>query len=98
MAIKSCHVSCTDASGVDHSVKVTAETLYEAIAQALRLFRENDWTGDVQRIPSLLTVRVKHPVMEHRVRIRDFEAWLDSAPKSPTEMVLKKRLRELLGR
>ena len=33
-----------------------------------------------------------------RVRTRDFETWLNSAPKSPAEMVLKNRLRELLDR
>jgi hypothetical protein len=98
MAIKSCRVTWTDASGVDHSVEVTAETLYEAVAQALRLFRDNDWTCDTQRIPSMVTVRVKQPVMEHRVRTRDFETWLNAAPKSPAEMVLKNRLRDLLDR
>ncbi len=70
MAIKSCRVTCTDASGIDHSVEVTAETLYEAVAQALRLFRDNDWTGDAQRIPSKATVRVK----QHR----------DGAPRAHT--------------
>jgi len=73
MAIKSCRVACTDTNGVDHSVEVSAETLYEAVAQALRLFRDNDWGSDAQRIPSSVTVRVKQPVMEHRVRTRDFE-------------------------
>jgi hypothetical protein len=95
MAIKSRSVMCADASGIEHSVEVTAETLYEAVAQALRLFRDNDWTNDAQRIPSTVT---KQPVMEHRVRTRDFEIWLNAAPKSPAEMVLKNRLRKLLDR
>ena len=81
--IKSCRVICTEAYGVDHSVEVTAGTLYEAIAQALRLFRDNDWTNDVERIPSTVLVRMKQPEMEHRVRTRDFETWLRAAPKSP---------------
>ena len=98
MAIKLCRVICTDRSGVDHSVEVTAGTLYEAVGQALRLFRDNDCTNDVLRIPATMTVRVKQPEMEHRVRTRDFETWLNSAPKSPAEMTLKNRLRELLYR
>lgn len=98
MPIKSCRVTCADASGVEHSVEVTAETLSEAVAKALRLFRDNDWTDDAHRIPSLVTVRVKQPVTEHRVRIRDFQTWLNSTPKSPAEMVLKNRLRDLLDR
>jgi len=98
VGIKSCRVICTDANGVDHSVEVTAGTLYEAVAQALRLFRDDDWTNDVQRIPSTVTVRVKQPEMEHRVRTRDFEAWLNAGSKIPAEMALKNRLRELLNR
>ncbi len=63
MAKKSCRVTCTDTSGVDHSVEVTAGTLYEAVAQAPRLLRDNDWNSDAQRIPSVVTVRVLQPVI-----------------------------------
>jgi hypothetical protein len=96
MAVKTCRVTCSDTRGVNHTVEVTAETLYEAVAQALRLFRENDWSDDVRRVPATMTVRVKQPEMEHRVRTRDFESWLESAPRSPAEMALKSRLRALL--
>ena len=96
MAVKTCRVTCSDTRGVNHTVEVTAETLYEAVAQALRLFRENDWSDDVRRVPATMTVRVKQPGMEHRVRTRDFESWLESAPRSPAEMALKSRLRALL--
>jgi len=96
MAVKTCCVTCGDTRGVNHTVEVTAETLYEAVAQALRLFRENDWSDDVRRVPATMTVRVKQPEMEHRVRTRDFESWLESAPRSPAEMALKSRLRALL--
>jgi len=33
---------CTDSNGFGHSVEVTAETLDEVVAQAIRLFRDND--------------------------------------------------------
>lgn len=98
MALKTCRVTCSTTTGIDHSVEVTAETLYEAVAQALRLFRENDWSDDIQRVPSTMTVRVKQPEMEHQVRTRDFQRWLESAPRSPAEMALKSRLRVLLRR
>lgn len=96
MVVKTCRVTCRDSLGVAHTVDVTAQTLYEAVAQALRLFRENDWADDAQRVPALVTVRVKQPEMEHTVRTRDFESWLDSAPRSPAEMALKVRLRAIL--
>jgi len=40
---------------------------------------------------------VKQPEVEHKVRMRDFEAWLESNGRSPAEMALKSRLRELLS-
>ena len=97
MALKTCRVTCRDSRGVSHAVEVTAQTLYEAVAQALLLFRENDWTDDTKRVPAAVVVRIKQPEMEHKVLIRDFENWLESAPRSPAEMTLKTRLRLLLG-
>jgi hypothetical protein len=32
------------------------------------------------------------------VRVQDFERWLEASPRSPTEMILKNRLRELLAK
>jgi hypothetical protein len=97
MALKTCRVTCRDSRGISHTVEVTAQTLYEAVAQALLLFRENDWTDDPKRVPGVVVVRIKQPEMEHRVLIRDFENWLESAPRSPAETVLKTRLRVLLS-
>ena len=97
MALKTCRVTCRDSRGVSHTVEVTAQTLYEAVAQALLLFRENDWTDDTKRVPAAVVVRIKQPEMEHKVLIREFENWLESAPRSPAEMTLKTRLRLLLG-
>ena len=97
MALRACRVTCTDGRGVSHTVEVTAQTLYEAVAQALLLLRENDWTDDSKRIPAAVVVRIKQPEIEHRVLVRDFENWLESAPRSPAEMALKTRLRVLLG-
>ena len=97
MALKTCRVTCRDSRGVSHTVEVTAQSLYEAVAQALLLFRENDWTDDAIRVPAAVVVRIKQPEMEHQVLIQDFENWLESAPRSPAEMTLKTRLRLLLG-
>jgi hypothetical protein len=43
MALRTCKVTWVDAEGIEHTVHVTAQTLYEAVAQALRVFREHDW-------------------------------------------------------
>jgi hypothetical protein len=89
MSLRTCRVSCRDSRDVEHSVEVTAQSLYEAVAQALRVFRENDWREDTERDPAAVIVKVRQPEIEHRVRIGDFENWLDSAGKSPVEMALK---------
>jgi hypothetical protein len=44
-----------------------------------------------------ITVVVKQPEVEHKVRVRDFENWLESAGHTPAEISLKVRLRQLLG-
>jgi hypothetical protein len=43
-------------------------------------------------------VVVKQPRVEHKVRIQDFEEWLNGHARSPADMSLKNRLRELLGK
>jgi hypothetical protein len=98
MAVRTCRVTCSDTQGVERTVEVTAQSLYEAVAQALRVFREDDWGEDPNRIPASVVVTINQPQVEHRVRIKDFENWLDSTGKSPAEMALKNRLRDIIGR
>ena len=87
-------MSCCDADGVEHSVEVSAGSLYEAIARALQVFRQHDWVGDVARNWTL-TVRARQPEVEHKVRVGDFENWLAAQGKSPAEESLKNQLRSL---
>jgi len=96
MALRTCRVTCRDSRGVEHTIEVSARTLYEAVAEALRVFRENDWSEDPGRDPRAVVVSVKQPEIEHKVRIADFQNWLDSVGKSPAEMALKNRLRAIL--
>jgi hypothetical protein len=96
MALRTCRVSCIDLRGVEHTAEVSAGSLYEAVAQALRIFRDNEWIEDIGRGQTPITVKVKHPEIEHTVRVQDFERWLETSPRSPAEMILKNRLRELL--
>jgi hypothetical protein len=67
MALRTCTVSCEDSDGHQHSLEVTAETLYEAVAQALAAFKSNEWVGQIGR-GHAITVRVQQPAIEHRVR------------------------------
>ena len=77
--------------------KLQADSLYEAVAQGLRAFREADWVSDLAHGQATITVVVKQPEVEHKIRVTDFENWLESAGRNPAEMSLKSRLCQLLG-
>jgi hypothetical protein len=68
----------------------------EVSMRALHVLRQNDWI-DVIHQNSTITIAVKEPQVEHKVRIRDFESWLASNAKSPAEQALKSDLRALLN-
>ena len=98
VSLRTCTVCCCDLKGIEHAIEVTADSLYEAVAQGLRTFRENDWVDDIGGGQTTITVVVRQPGVEHKVRVRDFEQWLEWQGRTPAEMSLKSRLRELLER
>jgi hypothetical protein len=96
MPAKTCLVSITDHKGSRHSVEVSAETLFEAAAEAAGLFRKHDWiegVGDGARFE----VEVKQPNVRHQVSMPQIKKWLEAAPTSPSELIRKKKLKELLA-
>ena len=92
MALRSCLVSCRDLAGTEHAVEVTAESLYEAVAQALGILRGDIWVEEIGEGLTELKVRVKQPAVEHRVRMKDFRRWLESQGKTPAECTRKRKL------
>ena len=97
MGLRTCTVSYCDLKGVEHAIEVTADSLYEAVAQGLRVFRENDWIDEVGHGQTTISVVVRQPKVQHKVRVQDFERWLESQGRMSAEMSLKTRLRELLS-
>jgi hypothetical protein len=99
VGLRACMVSCRDLKSVEHAVEVTADSLYEAVAQELRVFRENDWIDEVGRGgQTTISVVVRQPEVQHKVRVQDFERWLESQGRTPAGVSLKARLRALLGK
>jgi hypothetical protein len=96
MAVRTCKVTCS-VTIIEHTVEVSAQSVYEAVAQALRVFRDQEWCEVSVTGAGSVLVRIRQPEVEHRVRIRDFERWLETAGHSPAEMALKMRLRVLLS-
>jgi hypothetical protein len=97
VALKACTVVVHDLNDTAHQLDVTAETLYEAVAQALAMLRGHDWVGDIGKGLTSVTVTVRNPEITHIVKIQDFENWLNRGCKSPADLVLKTRLRQILG-
>ncbi len=86
-----------DFQDVEHSVNVTAETLYEAIATALAALRKDDWVGEIGGGFATVTVLVQQPPVKHEIKMKDFLAWLARQGRSPAEVVLKQKLQRILG-
>ena len=97
MAPKACTVVVHDLNDTAHQLDVTAETLYEPVAQALATVRGHDWVGDIGKGLTTVTVKVRNPEVTHVVKIQDFENWLNRGCKSPADTALKARLRRMLG-
>jgi len=86
-------VSVADLEGVEHTVGVTAEILYEAVAAALATFREDEWVGQIGNGLTTVSVTVQQPAVQRQVRVNDFLMWLQKKGGSPAEVALKKPLR-----
>ena len=88
-------MSCRDLGGTEHTIEVTAETLYEAVARALAVLRKDAWVDRIGEGLTELRIRVSHPAVEHRVRMKDFLHWLETQGRTPAECAAKTRLRTL---
>ena len=84
MPVKSCRVTIQDMSGVEHTVQVSASSLYEAVALGLASLRGEDWVAGIAE--GLNTVR-----------IMDFQSWLAKEGGSPRDRSQRYRVREILG-
>jgi hypothetical protein len=97
MPVKSCRVTILDMSGVEHSVAVTASTLYEAVALGLASIRGDDWVAGIAEGLNTVRVSALQVPVEHAVRIQDFKSWLEKNGGSPRERSDRYRVREILG-
>jgi len=96
--LRSCKVSVTDIQDVEHSVEVTAATLYEAVATALAALQQDNWVGEIGQGLTTVSVIVQQPPVRHEVKMKDFLSWLGRQGGSPAEIILREKLRKMLGR
>jgi hypothetical protein len=76
VARRTCTVAVKDFRDVEHSVEVTAETLYEAIAAALAALQQDNCVGEIGQGFTTVTVVVQQPPVKHEVKMKDFVSWL----------------------
>ena len=93
-----CRVSYLDSKNIEHAVEVTADSLFEAAAAAVRAFREGALVDELAAAGTELRIAVFPLPVEHKVRLQRVEQWAQTGTvKSPVEMLRRERLRELLG-
>jgi hypothetical protein len=92
--VRTCTVSYTDHEGIRHSVNVQADTLYEAVALAVKAFREHDCAPGQA---STMEVEARSPSVTDTVSMRKVQDWLNGGAKSPSEKIIKDRLKGLMA-
>ena len=98
VVLRTCTVAVKDVRDVEHSIEVTAETLYEAIATALAALQKDNWVGEIGQGFTTVTVVVQQPPVKHEVKMKDFVSWLGRQGRSPAEVILKQKLEKILGK
>jgi len=81
--------------GIKNAAKVSAESLYEAVALGLRAIRLYSWVNDIGQNFTIRVLARDTPV-EHTVEFREFHKWLERPGRSPREITARARVREIL--
>jgi hypothetical protein len=97
MAARSCKVTIQDIEGIEHTVEVTAATLYEAVALGLAAMRGNEWVMGIAQGPNVVKVRVVDIPVEHQVKLNEFTSWVErNGGMSPRELTQRNKIRDIL--
>ncbi len=96
MELKSCKVTLRDREGTEHSVHVTAGTLYEAVALALKTLRHTDWIAGHNPDVGNVQVAVQNIPVTHNVKLEAFRKWLDQRGRTPVEITRRQKVRAIL--
>jgi uncharacterized protein (UPF0210 family) len=83
VVLRTCTVAVRDLRDVEHSIEVTAETLYEAIATALAALQQDNWVGEIGQGFATVTVLVQQPPVKHEVKMKDFVSCSDAKGALP---------------
>jgi len=92
-----CRVSFTDRDEI-HLIEVQAETLYEAVAQALVEFRDDKTIPNPPGPETEFNVKVMRKPVEHFIRLKRVTEWAQTSNTTgPGEALRRERVRKLLA-
>ena len=92
---RDCVVKLVDDHGVEHSVRVRAESVYEAALKGLRKLEKVGWESDGSQI-GFVTVEVWEEPTQHRIHVGKMLGWIKSSGRTPRDETRKWQLRRLL--
>jgi hypothetical protein len=92
---RDCVVKLVDDHGVEHSVRVRAESVYEAALRGLQRLERVGWESSGEQI-GWVTVEVWEEPTHHRVHVGKMLGWLKSSGRTPRDEIRKGQLRRLL--
>ena len=84
-----CFVSYLDMDGIRLQFEVEAESLYEAAALAIQVFKRHDY--EPKGLTSL-EIEIRSSIV-HTIKVNQVHEWLNRRGKTPKEVVVKDRLR-----
>ena len=95
---RNCVVKFSDSFGIEHAVKVEAESLFEAAIRGLqRLDMDSSfWTEEDVFNGMFVTVEIYEEPTTHMVMIEKLKHWIKSQGRHPREEAKKAELRKLL--
>jgi len=92
--LRVCIVKLNDAHGVQHRVKVRAESVYEAALLGLSRLERVGWESDGSQIAHVM-VEVWEEPTRHYVDVKKLLSWLKAPGKFPPQEQRKAKLRKL---
>lgn len=92
---RNCVVKLVDDHGVEHGVRVRAESVYEAALRGLQKLERIGWENDGSQI-GWITVEVWEEPTQHRVHVGKMLGWIKSSGRTPRDEIRKGQLRKLL--
>jgi len=92
---RDCVVKLVDDHGVEHSVRVRAESVYEAALKGLNKLARIGWESDGSQIGWVVVELYEEPTV-HRVHVGNMLGWVKSQGRTPRDETRKGKLRMLL--